>query len=255
MATSGWGRGTWGSAGFGEGIVIDSVVGSVAVTGEAPYLDRGIVPSVGAVTLAGSTPDLVKETVTVPSGTILETGSVPSIVISGNVVTPSVGTLSLVGAVPSVVSGSIITTSVGALSLVGIAPYLDIGIAPAVGSVTVTGIVPQIVQQNNIFKEPITGAINITGIAPQVVQGIIITPAVVGLTLVGGTSTTLIGNVVTPNVGAATLTGIAPSVLTGRVITPAVAVLRIVGGTSTLSNPNWNVINTAQTPGWVQIAA
>jgi hypothetical protein len=31
--------------------------------------------------------------------------------------------------------------------------------------------------------------------------------------------------------------------------------LTIVGGTSTLSNPNWNVINTAQTPGWVQIAA
>jgi hypothetical protein len=40
MATSGWGRGTWSSAGFGEGIVIDPIVGEVALSGSAPSLER-----------------------------------------------------------------------------------------------------------------------------------------------------------------------------------------------------------------------
>jgi hypothetical protein len=33
MATSGWGRGTWSSAEFGEGTVIDPIVGEVALSG------------------------------------------------------------------------------------------------------------------------------------------------------------------------------------------------------------------------------
>jgi hypothetical protein len=40
-----------------------------------------------------------------------------------------------------------------------------------------------------------------------------------------------------------------------RVISPPRGVLTLVGGTSTLSDPNWVIIDTAQTPGWVQIAA
>jgi hypothetical protein len=83
----------------------------------------------------------------------------------------------------------------------------------------------------------------------------VITPTGTSLLLGSAPSIAVTGNVVTPSVGTVTLTGIAPSVLTGRVITPAVANLRLVGGTATLSNPNWNIINTSQTPGWVQIAA
>ena len=52
-----------------------------------------------------------------------------------------------------------------------------------------------------------------------------------------------------------TITGIAPSTVTSRVITPQRGTLTLVGGTATLSNPNWNTIDTSQTPGWVQIAA
>jgi hypothetical protein len=40
-----------------------------------------------------------------------------------------------------------------------------------------------------------------------------------------------------------------------RVISPPKGTLTLVGGTATLSNSNWTIINTAQTPAWVQIAA
>jgi hypothetical protein len=58
MATSGWGRGTWSSAGFGEGIVIDPIVGEVALSGSAPSLERtfNVVTDTGVLALSGIAP-------------------------------------------------------------------------------------------------------------------------------------------------------------------------------------------------------
>ena len=80
MATSGWGRGTFGSAGFGEGIVIDPIVGEVALSGSAPSLERTffVIPDAGTLALLGATPNL----------------------LSGTVIEPSVGTVSVQGLAP-----------------------------------------------------------------------------------------------------------------------------------------------------------
>jgi len=67
--------------------------------------------------------------------------------------------------------------------------------------------------------------------------------------------TALTGRVITPAVGTLTLVGVAPNVAQSKIITPSSGALILVGGTAIISNPNWNVINTTQTPGWVQIAA
>ena len=61
------------------------------------------------------------------------------------------------------------------------------------------------------------------------------------------------GRVVVPGAGTLTLVGTVANV--SRSISPPKGNLTLVGGTVTLSNSNWVIINTSQTPGWVQIAA
>lgn len=73
MATSGWGRGTWSSAEFGEGIVIDPIVGNVALLGFAPSLERttNVITDTGALALSGVAPSVLRETLITPDvGTI-----------------------------------------------------------------------------------------------------------------------------------------------------------------------------------------
>ena len=82
MATCGWGRGPWSSAGYGLGCVITPPVGALALSGVAPSVVVGdiITPSVGALALAGVAP----------------------IVLDGVIISPPVGALALEGHAPTI---------------------------------------------------------------------------------------------------------------------------------------------------------
>ena len=120
--SSGWGRGTWSSAGYGLGTVVVPPSGELRVSdgwglggwnqglwgvgvNTSPIVINGtiITPTVGALVLAGVAP----------------------LVISGIPITPGVGALVLAGVTPVIVNGVAIAPSVGALTLVGKAPTLS----------------------------------------------------------------------------------------------------------------------------------
>lgn len=99
MATSGWGRGPWSSAEWGDGVVIELITGSVAITGVAPSIVQGnvITPSVGTLNLTGVAPYLDRDIVSTV-GSITITGITPQIVVHNNIFKePSTGTISLIG--------------------------------------------------------------------------------------------------------------------------------------------------------------
>lgn len=118
MATSGWGRGSWSSAEFGEGIVIDPSVGNVALLGFAPSLERtsNVVTDAGALALLGTAPDLLRGTLIEPSvGTVSVQGLAPDL-FREFFIEPFVGNIGVEGYAPTTPAGSVITTVTGAIS-------------------------------------------------------------------------------------------------------------------------------------------
>jgi hypothetical protein len=109
-------------------------------------------------------------------------------------------------------------------------------VVPNVGQVVITGIAPEIVQQDNIFKEPLTGPLSIASEAPIIGFGIVTPsgaivatgiaprtdnariPGTVDLTATGIAPRTDSARI--PGVGSINVVGIAPSVVGGKVITP-----------------------------------
>jgi hypothetical protein len=102
---------------------------------------------------------------------------------------------------------------------------------------------------------PSVGTVDVLGSAPVIISGKITVPT--GTLVEAGSvpSVVVSGKVITVPVRAVNITGVAPSRVVSRVITPPKGALTLVGGTATLSNANWNIIDTSQTPNWVQIAA
>jgi hypothetical protein len=164
MATSGWGRGTWGSAGFGEGIVIDPIVGEVALLGFAPSLERtfNVIVDAGTLALLGAAPDLLSGTVVEPSvGTVSVQGLAPDL-FREFFIEPSVGNIGVEGYAPTIPAGSVITPLTGAINSAfgwgdegwgldawggNLAPLLVSGevVIPSVGVVSIVGQEPNLV--------------------------------------------------------------------------------------------------------------
>jgi hypothetical protein len=109
-------------------------------------------------------------------------------------------------------------------------------VVPNVGQVVITGIAPDVIQQFNVFKEPLTGLLSIASEAPIIGFGIVTPsgaivatgvaprtdnariPGTANLTATGIAPTTDSARI--PGVGSINVVGIAPSVVGGKVITP-----------------------------------
>jgi len=244
-----WGYGAWGTddtyinlttgtlnlVGYAPTRVYSGVVvptGSEVISSSAPSIVVGskvITPDTGAVTATGQTPFLDKGIVTV-TGSAVFTGNVVEIVRT-SISVPNTGTATITGVASQVVLGEFRVPNTGTAQIIGIAPFLGTGIVTVTGTVNITGQVSDVV--SGTIKVP-TGAAVVTGSSPSVVVS---------------------GKVIVLPTGAANITGYAPSTYRSTVITPDNGTLRLVGGTATLSNPDWIVIDTTQTPSWVQIAA
>jgi hypothetical protein len=250
----GWGFGPWGIGEWGtDDTNIDTVTGTISFTGYAPSSVYGnIVTATGGIGIIGSAPSVVSTSavITPNTGSIEATGQAPFLGLG--VVTPT-GAIQFTGQQGSIVRTQICTGGTGTVTLTGQAPTSVIGkfSIPDTGSAQIIGIAPFL--GSGIVTA--TGATNITGVAPEVVGGSIKVPT--GAAVVTGSTPSVVvsGKVITVPVGAMQLVGVAPSSVISRVITPPKGILTLVGGTATLSDPNWIVINTSQTPSWVQIAA
>jgi len=250
----GWGFGPWGIGEWGtDDTNIDTVTGTISFTGYAPSaVYSNVVVPTGGVAVVGSAPSVVftSAVITPNTGSIEATGQTPflglgivtstgaiqftgqqSSLVRTNICTGATGTVTLTGQAPTPVIGKFSVPNTGSAQIIGIAPFLGSGIVTATGAANITGVAPEVV--GGTIKVP-TGAAVVTGSAPSVVVS---------------------GRVITTPVGVVTISSAAPSSVISRVITPPKGTLTLVGGTATLSNPNWNIINTSQTPGWVQIAA
>ena len=118
---------------------------------------------------------------------------------------------------------------VGAATLTGAAPSLITGdlAAPTVGAVVLAGIAPTIT--NRLERTPASGVVNINGLIPDVYPRNITT--LVGAIAIGSVppvATNFVSKLVT---GSVTMQGVAPII----------------------SDPNWIIIDTDQTPDWKEI--
>jgi hypothetical protein len=128
-----------------------------------------------------------------------------------------------------VVTGQIITPAVGAVTLVGAAPSLHFGVIPGSGAIAAQGNLP--VSNRTVLT--VAGAATLAGAAPSAVPG---QPAF-------------------PQTGAATFATNAPNIVQSAVVTPGTANVVIVTFAPKRQSPNWVVINDAQNPNWIPIAA
>ena len=118
---------------------------------------------------------------------------------------------------------------VGTATLTGAAPSLITGdlAAPTVGALALAGVAPTITNKLDIV--PDVGSVNINGLVPDVYPKKITT--LIG-TLALSSSAPIVTNVVSRLVtGSATIQGVAPII----------------------SDPNWIIIDTDQTPDWKEI--
>jgi len=250
----GWGFGPWGIGEWGtDDTNIDTVTGTISFTGYAPSaVYSNVVVPTGGIAVVGSAPSVVSTSavITPDTGSIEATGQTPFL---GLGIVPITGLATFTGEQGSLVRTQICTGATGTVTLTGQAPTSVIGefSVPATGSAQIIGIAPFL--GSGIVTA--TGDANITGVAPEVVGGTIEVPTGVAVVTGSAPSVVVSGKVITIPTGAMVLVGVDPSSVISRVITPPKGTLTLVGGTFTLSNPNWNVINTSQTPGWVQIAA
>jgi hypothetical protein len=250
----GWGFGPWGIGEWGtDDTNIDTVTGTISFTGYAPSaVYSNVVVPTGGIAVVGSAPSVVSTSavITPDTGFIEATGQTPFL---GLGVVTSTGAIQFTGQQGSLVRTQICTGDTGTVILTGQAPTSVIGrfSVPATGTAQIINIEPFL--GSGIVTA--TGTINITGRVPEVVGGSIKVPT--GAAVVAGSVPSIVvsGRVITIPGGGATLSSVAPSAVISRVITTPKGSLTLVGGTATLSNPNWNTIDTSQTPGWVQIAA
>lgn len=133
-------------------------VGTIAITGYAPAVDRtqSAEPGVGTITITGYAPTVAQSV--------------------NQAVTPDVGTITITGYAPTVtqVAGTNVTPDVGQITITGYAPAVDrtASATPDVGQITITGYAPTVSQASaSNSADPDTGTITITGYAPTVTQG------------------------------------------------------------------------------------
>ena len=250
----GWGFGPWGYGEWGtDDTNIDTVTGTISITGYAPSVVYGnIVTATGGISAIGSVPSVVVGgTIIIPDvGAIVATGQAPFV---DNGIVPSTGVVQFTGVQPNVVRTNIATGATGTVTLTGVAPQSVVGkfSAPSTGTAQIIGIAPYL--DKGIVTT--TGAVNVTGYAPDEVRGDVVTPTG-GVDIIGSVPSVVVsGKVIVLPTGDATFTGQLPYPAQSTVITPNNGTLRLVGGTAVLSDPDWIVIDTSQTPSWVQIAA
>lgn len=200
----------------------DMGAGSLTLSGNAPNLDTGIIPSAGSLTLSGYAPSVSVGggdiAITPGAGSLSLTGYAPSLDTG---VVPGAGSLSLTGAAPSL--DTAISPLAGSLTLTGFAPtrQVDLNLVPAAGSLTLAGVAPLI----NTGIAPASGALTITGPPPNLDTGI--TPGA-GSLAVTGLAPSLDTNI-KPGVGSLALTGYAPSIVVDIPISPAAGALALTG--------------------------
>lgn len=150
----------------------------------SPTLNFGIFGSVGSLVLAGVAPSNVQ----------------------GFLRSPTVGALVLTGVAGSLIRGTIQTPLVGSLVLSGVAGRMDLGVFPAVGGLTLTGIAStlSISGTGNTNITTVVGSLTLSGIAGRMDYGLLGTAGILALT--GATPSNDRGIIST--VGALALTGI-----------------------------------------------
>ncbi len=151
------------------------VGGLLAVEGDNPTIDLGVVPSVGGLELSGTTSTILHGTApTAQAGTLAITGIAPEF-ISGTGIAPDTGSLSTGDVAPVLSFGSFITPQAGALSLASDPPSVQISSAgntnrtPSGGVLTFSGTQPniQISSAGNTNVTPSAGAVSIVGLSPS----------------------------------------------------------------------------------------
>ena len=165
MATTetGWGRGTWGSYGWGVGILITPDAGAVVSAGSAPFIDAGI---------------------PVPSGTATIQGYAP-VISAQAIITPNTGAITATGEIPTSVYGFVTQPTPAALVATGQLPIIQrTAILTPTGGVAIVGSVPSVVVAGTV-KVPGTVALSLVGAAPTIATSIVITPAKGTLMLAG----------------------------------------------------------------------
>ncbi len=253
------------------------LVGTLALSGTTPVVQKGIPIGSVAIAFTGTTP-IVQKGILEPVGTLSFTGQSVAV---GQGVVPSAASLAFTGTVPALVYAGFQAPAEGALVLTGTTPVLALTLPVADGALTFTGTIPGV----NIAGEPATtipvqsavltltgttlsmglgylpsaGSLTLTGQTPAVPFGLLSQPATGTLVLTGQTPTNT--SQIRIGVAALTLEGqslsvgngygipVGPLVLTGTVPTAA------LGGTNlTLATPDYVIVVRAD-PGEIVVSA
>lgn len=157
------------SAGGGA-VTVDTGVGQLTVTGNAPTADtkRDITTAAGVLTITGNAPTVSTAlNVQTQVGELTVTGNAPAADTRRDVTTIA-GQLTITGNVP-VVNNEVIDTVqtfAGALTIVGNAPAITLpkDVTTAAGALTVAGYVPTV--RNDLAVQTIAGTLTVTGNVP-----------------------------------------------------------------------------------------
>ncbi|WP_338154550.1 hypothetical protein [Mycobacteroides chelonae] len=209
-----------------NGPPVSPLAAEIAITGGAPSIRETLAPAGAAVTVTGSTPEIVQS--------------------ANHLLQPTAGTVTVTGGTPTIITGKILQPTGAAVSLTGGTPRLVSQVAPTGGTVTITGGRPLI----NVTYPPPTAQLTLTGGRPLINSTVV--PTGGSITITGGTP------IVTNNTLISFVS--ANSSTTGSVTIPTHSVGDLIllcafdsqntaptkpsaGGTV----PNWNYIDNANT--------
>lgn len=185
---------------------------SVTVTGTAPSLvtESVLTPAAAAITVTGTAPTL-DVIVTPPGGSltgalITITGTAPTLDVS--LVTTG-ATITITGGTPSTAGESILTPAAATITVTGTAPTLLVSIVPGSETLPVTGGTPVLVLVTVLSPDAAT--ITITGSAPIIPGTSEFTPAGATITITGSAPGLILPLTLTPAAVTITITGLAPS--------------------------------------------
>jgi len=137
---------------------------------------------------------------------------------------------------PAPVGDLTVTPGVGSLSLTGLVPIViqTFSIDVPVGSLTLTGAIPTVVIPTDIEIPVGVGSLTLTGQVPTAVQTFSIDVPVGSLILTGQVPTIVRGTVIEIPVGSLTLTGFAPTLIQTFSVVPGTGTLILTGLAATV---------------------
>lgn len=146
-----------------------------------------------------------------------------------------------VGVLLQALNPQAVAPATGSLTLTGATPAIVLGtrLTPATASLTLTGATPAVASTANVSAAPTTGTLTLTGATPTVTKtsNVFVTPATASLTLTGATPTVATPILVSPAALALALAGATPGLVLGTKVAPSTATLTLAGATPTVATP------------------